>query len=152
MKIYLDIDGHVTEDFRHDIYLTPSVRVNQFDKDGNPNSLNQEEKDIIKQIWSHVAEDFAPFNVNVTTIEPAVLASPINDAAANQSALRITIGGWDAANRWGALTQKFLLRSQSNTYSFVGLVNKFKAMLVTVATLPPSSQSGEGLVSWIREF
>ena len=40
-----------------------------------------------------MAEDFAPFNINVTTVEPAVLAPGMPIAAANGIALRIAIGG-----------------------------------------------------------
>ncbi len=44
-------------------YVTP------FDMD-NSSSLSDDEKIIIQRIWRAVAEDFLPFNINVTTEEP----------------------------------------------------------------------------------
>jgi serralysin len=41
-----------------------------FDTDGIPGSFSDEEQRIIKQVWNRVVEDFAPFDINVTTVEP----------------------------------------------------------------------------------
>jgi hypothetical protein len=38
-----------------------------FDTDGNTASFSASEQAQIKQIWSRVAEDYAPFNINVST-------------------------------------------------------------------------------------
>lgn len=38
-----------------------------FDLDGKPHSFSEEEMTLIQRIWQRVAEDFAPFDVNVTT-------------------------------------------------------------------------------------
>jgi hypothetical protein len=43
------------------------------------------------------AEDFAPFNINVTTVEPSVLAAGVPTSAANGKALRLAIGGTGSA-------------------------------------------------------
>ena len=40
-----------------------------------------------------MAEDFAPFNVDVTTVEPPQLASGVSESVANGVALRIAVGG-----------------------------------------------------------
>ncbi len=42
-----------------------------FDTDGFPYSFSVAELERIQYIWQRVAEDFAPFNVNVTTEQPA---------------------------------------------------------------------------------
>ncbi|MBV8431211.1 MAG: hypothetical protein JO244_08620, partial [Solirubrobacterales bacterium] len=41
-----------------------------FDTDGDPTTFSPGELASITQIWGAVAEDFAPFNINVTTVRP----------------------------------------------------------------------------------
>ena len=41
-----------------------------FDRDGNPSSLSAAEIAEIEAVWQIVAEDYAPFNVDVTTEDP----------------------------------------------------------------------------------
>ncbi|MEA5593183.1 Calx-beta domain-containing protein, partial [Rivularia sp. UHCC 0363] len=74
--VYLDFDGHTTEN----TYWNNASRVNspnfqkiespQYNTDGNASSLSDTEKAEIQRIWQRVAEDFAPFDVNVTTELP----------------------------------------------------------------------------------
>jgi len=92
--IYLDFNGHVEPVFGS--YTNAATAV--YDIDGDPTTLNDPELANIRTIWETVAEDFAPFNVDVTTVEPAVLAPGRPIADANGVALRIAIGpevnGW----------------------------------------------------------
>ena len=66
--IYLDFDGHhsVNNRWGHDIVF-PS-----FDKNGNPSSFTNGELVEIQKVFQNVAEDFIPFDVNVTTEEPPI--------------------------------------------------------------------------------
>jgi PKD repeat protein len=69
--IYLDFDGHTTtgtpwNSGRGDIVSAP------FDLDGNPSAWSTAEQDVIQYIWQRVAEDFAPFEVDVTTQDPGI--------------------------------------------------------------------------------
>jgi PKD repeat protein len=69
--IYLDFDGHTTtgtpwNSGRGDIVSAP------FDQDGNPSAWSTGEQDTIQYIWQRVAEDFAPFEVDVTTQDPGI--------------------------------------------------------------------------------
>jgi hypothetical protein len=75
--IYLDFDGNLGK------RATPA-----FDLDNDAKTLSAKETRAIRTIWSVVAEDFAPFNVDVTTIEPKTEMSQW---------LRVCIGGawWD---------------------------------------------------------
>jgi len=68
--IYLDFDGHhsVNNGWGHNITF-PSYNV-----EGDANSFTNGELAEIISIWQHVAEDFAPFGVNVTTMDPGVAA------------------------------------------------------------------------------
>src|SRR5262249_16547107 len=45
-----------------------------YDLDGNTTNFTSIELGAIKNIWSRVAEKYSPFNVNVTTVDPAVAA------------------------------------------------------------------------------
>lgn len=49
----------------------PSITALPFDLDGVPYSFSTSELQRIQYIWQRVAEDFAPFDVNVTTEPPS---------------------------------------------------------------------------------
>ncbi len=74
--IFLDFDGHTisgtawnaNNNGGADIIAPP------WDTDGNPNSFSNGELTAIQQIWLRVAEDFAPFDVDVTTEYPGEAA------------------------------------------------------------------------------
>lgn len=91
-QLYLDFDGH----FQSGTWGSYSnLNIPAFDKDGNSADYNAEEVAYIQDVWSIVAEDFAPFNINVTTVQPSVLAAGQSASAPNGIALRIAIGGDD---------------------------------------------------------
>jgi len=66
--LYLDFDGHLisgTAWSGTDLLAVP------YDIDGDPAAFSDAELANIAETWRRVAEDFAPFDVNVTTREPA---------------------------------------------------------------------------------
>src|SRR5438128_2794505 len=69
-QLYLDFNGHYQASWGD----FSNINIPAF---GDP--------DIIEAIWRRVAEDFAPFNLNVTTVEPAVFDDALD--------LRVAIGG-----------------------------------------------------------
>ena len=74
-KIYLDFDGQVVTGTPWNTNTNMPTIVNQpYDTDGDPNSFSNAEQDIIQRVWLMVAEDFAPFDVDVTTEDPGVEA------------------------------------------------------------------------------
>ncbi len=80
-KIYLDFNGHTEAawgEFRN--VVTPA-----YDVDGDRSSFSATELANIQQIWARVAEDYSPFNIDVTTIDPGNFA--------NKVAVRVAIGG-----------------------------------------------------------
>ncbi len=86
--IYLDFDGHTTTGTRwNTAYGVTNIVSPPYDISGNTEVWSQQELNIIKDTWAVVAEDYAAFDVNVTTKEP-----PLDD-------LRRTSG---ADNRYGA--------------------------------------------------
>lgn len=67
--LYLDFDGHLisgTAWSGTDLLAVP------YDTDGDPATFSDAELANIAEIWRRIAEDFAPFDINVTTREPAV--------------------------------------------------------------------------------
>ncbi|HEX8289175.1 MAG TPA: PKD domain-containing protein [Pyrinomonadaceae bacterium] len=69
-KIYLDFNGHtISETNAWRFYLSGGVAA-PFDLDGAPNTFSAAEQDVIQNIWQRMSEDFAPFDVDVTTQDP----------------------------------------------------------------------------------
>lgn len=73
-KIFLDFDGNTTSGTAWNTNFTSGAAIVSvpFDQDGNPSNWSAGEIDAIFTIWQSVAEDFAPFDVDVTTIDPGV--------------------------------------------------------------------------------
>lgn len=82
--IYLDFDGYnATNTAWNDSYGMSNISSPPFDLDGVPYSFSQTELERIQAIWQRVAEDYAPFDVDVTTEEPpadAITRSGSGDA------------------------------------------------------------------------
>ncbi len=75
--IYLDFNGHITNDPSG---VDPTgwnggqrIDSRPYDIDGDVFTFNDQELSNIYDVWRQVSEDFRPFDVNVTTQEPADL-------------------------------------------------------------------------------
>ncbi|MGR8929431.1 MAG: PKD domain-containing protein [Gammaproteobacteria bacterium] len=66
--IYLDFNGHVAASTA---WSSATLTLPPYDIDNNPNTFGDKELSNIKEIWQRVAEDYAPFDVDVTTQEPS---------------------------------------------------------------------------------
>ncbi|CAN7476839.1 PKD domain-containing protein [Pseudoduganella sp. LjRoot289] len=72
-KIYLDFNGHTTTGTAWNTsYGITSIVSPAFDLDGLPGTFSATELTVIQNIWRRVAEDYAAFDVDVTTEEPPV--------------------------------------------------------------------------------
>ncbi|HBH73556.1 MAG TPA: hypothetical protein DDY43_08970 [Synechococcales bacterium UBA10510] len=93
--IYLDFDGYVTTDTYWNSYKgLSSIATPKYDFDGNINIFSNAELERIQFIWQRVAEDFAPFNINVTTEDPGAAALTKGDVAGDTTwGTRVVIGG-----------------------------------------------------------
>lgn len=70
--IFLDFTGHTTRDGDWtSITNLQSIDSEPYDTDGRPRSFSSAEQDVIRRVFVQVAEDYAPFDVNVTTVPPA---------------------------------------------------------------------------------
>lgn len=124
--IYLDFNGHRTANTlwnstynNGNAFVTPAFTI-----DGSA-SFNAAERELILDIWRRVAEDFRPFNVNVTTQAPAqheLVKSGPND---QRWGIRVVIGGqsgqWLGGNSAGiAYHNSFNFDSDTPAFVFSG--------------------------------
>lgn len=70
--IYLDFDGHVTNDPLWNGGIT--VISQPYNSDGISTTFSDAEQDEIQNIWARVAEDYIIYDVDVTTEDPGVSA------------------------------------------------------------------------------
>ncbi len=72
--IYLDFNGHTTTGTSwNSAYTAGAPIVSQpFDTDGDPTTFSAAERAAIQSIWQRVAEDYAPFAIDVTTQDPGL--------------------------------------------------------------------------------
>ena len=85
--IYLDFNGYLaTGTAWNSSYGLSAIDAPAFDLDGNPAAFSTTELSVIQYIWQRVAEDYAPFDVDVTTEEPPA------DALTRTSASDLTFG------------------------------------------------------------
>ena len=123
--IYLDFNGHTTSgtswntSFNKANIVTPA-----FDFDGNTGSFSNAELERIQYIWQRVAEDFIPFNVNVTTQAPTNINDLIKSGSGDTRwGVRVAIGGssydWFGAGAGGvAYLNSFNWNSDTPTFVF----------------------------------
>ena len=75
-KVYiLDFDGHMISGTAWNNGAEASYSATPFDTDGNFNNVSEAERSAIHEIWHRIAEDFAPFDIDITTEEPATLTN-----------------------------------------------------------------------------
>jgi methionine-rich copper-binding protein CopC len=89
-KIFLDFNGHTTSGTDWNTFYNGGANIvtPAYSIDADTTTFSTTEVASIEEIWKRVAEDYAPFNVDVTTIDPG------NLNAANN--IRVVIGGsWD---------------------------------------------------------
>ncbi|MBM4081975.1 MAG: hypothetical protein FJ278_19880, partial [Planctomycetes bacterium] len=92
--IYLDFDGYLT--------LAGTAWNNgnmidspPFDRDGQSGSFSDSEHDEMQRVWQRVAEDYAPFDVDVTTEDPAEVNLTRSDLTDDHYGIRVVISPYD---------------------------------------------------------
>ena len=107
--VYLDFDGHVITGTAWNNSTNPSFTARPYDLDANPSSFSETEKANIAEVWRRVAEDYAPFNIDVTTELPASFGAKTGRLliTANVDANGLdmpakTSGGVAYVNVWGS--------------------------------------------------
>lgn len=103
--IYLDFTGHVTSSTAWNTNFTGNADIvsQPFDLDGDPTTLSADECAFIQRVWQRVAEDFAPFAVDVTTEDPGIEALRYSGSSDNAYGQRVVISptNWYSTNAGG---------------------------------------------------
>jgi len=87
--VYLDFDGHTNGNVFGSSWDNLASPAWDFSKNGP--SFTDAEKQIIAKVWARVAEDFAPFDVNVTTQDPNTEALRKSGANDERWGIRVVI-------------------------------------------------------------
>jgi hypothetical protein len=70
-----------------------SIAVTPYDSDANPGTFTDQELLEIQSLWSRMAEDYAPFDVNVTTADPGAAAIDRTGPGDLQFGTAVVVGG-----------------------------------------------------------
>ncbi len=90
--IYLDFDGHVTTGTSwNGGYGVDVINSPPYDTNGDPTTFTTGERSVIERSWAVVAEDFAPWNINVTTIDPGAEALRYSGPGDTSWGIRVVI-------------------------------------------------------------
>jgi len=73
--IFLDFDGHTITGAAWNNGRAATLVALPYDLDASPSTFGTSEQTAITNIWRRVSEDYAPFNVDVTTEQPAVFTA-----------------------------------------------------------------------------
>ncbi|WP_328331371.1 zinc-dependent metalloprotease [Kribbella sp. NBC_00382] len=90
--IYLDFDGHTITGTAWNANGKPAtVNITAYDTDGNTGNWSTAEQNVVREVWARVAEDYAPFDVDVTTQAPAESAITRSGSSDQQYGTRVVI-------------------------------------------------------------
>jgi hypothetical protein len=98
--VYLDFDG----------YTAPGTTVEAFSLDADRATINADEDQMIREIWARVAEDYSPFKIDVTTVQPA--------GGADGRYVRVAIGDTGGIPGWAPF-KTFRDGNNDNNVAFV---------------------------------
>ncbi|MDP1793959.1 MAG: PKD domain-containing protein [Acidimicrobiales bacterium] len=90
--VYLDFDGEVVQNtaWNQNYSSGAAFAAAPYDSDGIPSTFNATELNVVKSVWQRVAEDYAAFDVDVTTQAPdpsAITRTDANDQTYGTRAL-----------------------------------------------------------------
>jgi len=73
-KVFIDFDGATVSGTAWNVTTgAKTLEAPPYDTDGKPDRFSDAELAAMKEIWQQVAEDFAPFKVDVTTEDPGTV-------------------------------------------------------------------------------
>jgi hypothetical protein len=108
-RVFIDFNGGTVNGTAWNITIgADTLKAAPYDTDGKPGKFSAAELAAMKQIWQGVAEDFAPFKVDVTTEDPGQTGSNTGWILVTQSTGRkqpllpeATAGGTSYINTFG---------------------------------------------------
>jgi PKD repeat protein len=123
--IYLDFNGHTTSGTYWNTNFTSGANIvtPAYSTDSTTTSFSTTELNNIQSIWQRIAEDFAPFDVDVTTQDPGLEALRKTTTSDTQFGVRVCIGGssydWYGAGAGGvAYLNSFTWNSDTPCFVF----------------------------------
>lgn len=133
--IYLDFDGHTTSGTPWNSNFTGGADIvtPPFTNDSTvTTAFSTTELQNIVSIWQRVAEDFAPFDVDVTTQDPGLEALRKSTTSDTQFGVRVCVGGsssdWYGAAAGGvAYLNSFSWNTDSPCFVFTEQLGKGNA-------------------------
>lgn len=111
--IYLDFDGHWIIWRGDDWYYVP------FNIEGSDETFSETELMVIQLTWQSVAEDFLPFDLNVTTEDPGVDALMNTGGKDTEWGIRAMISHNDGTGGW-AYMDSFTDSADTELYAYGG--------------------------------
>jgi len=126
--IYLDFTGHTTANTPWNSGVNANVNIvtPAFDLDGDPSTFNNAERTAIQDIWRRVSEDYAAWDVNVTTADPGLENIRRTAASDTNYGVRCVIGGCSV--RW--------LGSGAGGVAYVGTFSSTVSASLTANDIP----------------
>jgi len=144
--IYLDFDGHVTSGTYWNSYTGGADIVSlPYDFNGNTASFSDDELSRIQNIWARVAEDFAAYNIDVTTEDPGVEALRRNNSGDGNFGIRVVISptsSWYGSAGGVAYVGSFNWNSDTPVFVFSNKLGNGSEKYVTDAA---SHETGHSL-------
>ncbi len=123
--IYLDFNGHTTTGTQWNSSYTggASFTTPPYDTDGVPSTFSSAELANIQEIWKRIAEDYAPWDADVTTEEPPLESLRKTTSTDTAYGVRMVIGGsstdWLGAQAGGvAYLNSYSWNSDTPAYIF----------------------------------
>lgn len=98
--IYLDFNGHTTSSTSWNTNFTGGAAFTTpvYNTDGNAASFSEGEQANIQEIWKRVSEDYAAWDVDVTTEEPPLESLRKTTSTDPAYGIRVVIGG--SSSQW----------------------------------------------------
>lgn len=120
--LYLDFDGHSFSG--HAWASGASIVAKPYSSDGDYTSYSSAELDVIGKSWAIVAEDFAPFDVDVTTEEPPNLDNSVGHVLMTDKVDENGVTIYDCGCGGVAYVNVFGRSDYASTYSPALVFNK----------------------------
>ena len=95
--LFLDFDGQAVSGTAWNSSGISTDPQPAFDLDGSPQTWSQSEHDVVQSVYQRVAEDYAPFDLDVTTEDPGDDALHRTSAADQRFGTRVLISPSDDA-------------------------------------------------------
>lgn len=126
--IYLDFTGHTTANTPWNSGVNANVNIvtPAFDLDGDPTTFNDAERTAIQDIWRRVSEDYAAWDVDVTTADPGLEAIRRTSVSDANYGVRCVVGG--SSMQW--------LGSGAGGVAYVGTFSSTVSASLTANDIP----------------